>query len=157
MKFSVVYPKGKSEPWADEVVEGLIGKVNPIISISDDPLQSRKLSRSDSKYKIQIEGELILKALKDTDFVIALGEKGRKFSDSVAFSDRLVKKFDGGHKRIVFVLGGPYGLDEAVYQRAEETWSLSTLTFNHHLARVALFEQIYRGLSIWKGLPYHNA
>ena len=99
------------------------------------------------------EGQAILKELdKDKNaFVIVLSEEGKLFS-STQFAAKL-KQID---RKIVFVIGGPYGLDPAVKQRADLLWSLSPLTFTHELARLLLCEQIFRAININHGGHYHN-
>jgi 23S rRNA (pseudouridine1915-N3)-methyltransferase len=68
----------------------------------------------------------------------------------------LGRVLESGKSRLVFVIGGAYGFSDEVYARADMKWSLSALTFNHWLAQLAALEQVYRGLTILKGIPYHN-
>lgn len=102
---------------------------------------------------VQKEGLAILKELdKDKNaFVFVLSEEGKLFS-SYEFADK-INKID---RKIVFVIGGPYGLDPAVKKRADLLWSLSPLTFTHELARVLLCEQVFRATNINHGGHYHN-
>ncbi len=99
------------------------------------------------------EGEKILRLLKEGGYSIALDEKGDLIT-SVEFSRELEKVFIEG-KEPVFILGGIKGLSEKVKRRAFQVWSFSRLTFTHELARVILFEQIYRAFKIMRGEPYH--
>lgn len=101
------------------------------------------------------EGEMILEQLQATDLVVLLDEKGRQYT-SVEFSDFLAQKMLGGVKRLVFVIGGPYGFSEAVYRRANDKLSLSRMTFSHQMVRMIFAEQIYRAMTILKGEPYHH-
>ena len=100
------------------------------------------------------EGELILQKLQPSDTVVLLDEHGKQFR-SVEFADWLQKKQNTA-RRLVFVIGGPYGFSEAVYARANEQISLSKMTFSHQMVRLLFVEQIYRACTIIKGEPYHH-
>jgi 23S rRNA (pseudouridine1915-N3)-methyltransferase len=101
------------------------------------------------------EGELITGRLEGTDTVVLLDERGVEYS-SREFSGFLARKMQEGVKRLVFVIGGPYGFSERVYERAGARVSLSRMTFSHQMARVIFAEQLYRAMTIWKGEPYHH-
>ena len=97
----------------------------------------------------------ILKQLQTSDFVILLDENGKQF-DSVQFSDLLQKKMNSGIKRLVFVIGGPYGFSSELYQKANQKISLSKMTFSHQMVRPFFVEQLYRAFSILNNEPYHH-
>ena len=101
------------------------------------------------------EGEMILKSLNSTDQVILLDEQGKEYS-SVQFSILLEKKMIASVQQLVFIIGGPYGFDEAVYQRANGKISLSKMTFSHQMIRLFFAEQLYRAYTIIKNEPYHH-
>jgi len=101
------------------------------------------------------EADLILKQIEPTDKVVLLDEKGKQFT-SVAFSEYISKKLMATHKRMIFVVGGPYGFSERVYQRANNKISLSAMTFSHQMIRLIFVEQLYRAMTILKGEPYHH-
>jgi len=101
------------------------------------------------------EAELILKKLNVTDHVVLLDEKGLEFS-SVQFADYLNKKAIGSVQSMVFIIGGPYGFDASVYQRANAQLALSRMTFSHQMVRLFFVEQLYRAYTIIKGEPYHH-
>ena len=122
------------------------------MKVLPDVKNAKNLSENLQKEK---EAELILEQLVPTDWVVVLDEKGKQFT-SVEFSDYLAQKMLGGIKRLVFVVGGPYGFAPAVYQRANEKISLSKMTFSHQVVRLIFVEQIYRGMTILKGEPYHH-
>lgn len=113
---------------------------------------TKSLSEIEQKEK---EGELILKQLDNTDELILLDEKGKLFS-SVEFSTFISKKMLSSQKRIVFVVGGPYGFSPKLYNRANGLISLSKMTFSHQMIRVIFVEQLYRAFTILKGEPYHH-
>ena len=100
------------------------------------------------------EGELILKQLLPSDTVVLLDEHGRELR-SVEFARWMEQKRNTA-RRLVFVIGGPYGFSPAVYARANEQVSLSKMTFSHQMVRLVFTEQVYRACTIIKGEPYHH-
>lgn len=113
---------------------------------------TKNLSEAQQKSR---EGELILKHTVNTDTVILLDEKGKKYT-SVLFANYLNKQMIGSVQHMIFVVGGPYGFDESVYKRANGSISLSDMTFSHQMVRLFFVEQLYRAFSILKGEPYHH-
>ncbi|MDQ5893498.1 MAG: rRNA (pseudouridine1915-N3)-methyltransferase [Patescibacteria group bacterium] len=104
---------------------------------------------------IKEEGEKIVKAIPEKSFLVILDEKGKQLT-SPGFSDFLNKRLNESTKNLVFVIGGAYGISDAVKEKAQFTWSLSTLVFPHELVRSILAEQMYRGFSILRGEKYHH-
>ena len=102
----------------------------------------------------QAEGELILRAVAQSADLVLLDEHGKEFR-SIEFADYIQKKMSSG-RDVVFVVGGPYGFSEAVYQRANGKISLSKMTFSHQMVRLFFVEQIYRAMTILRGEPYHH-
>lgn len=102
-----------------------------------------------------IEAEAILKKIKPSDYVVLLDEKGSEYT-SVQFASYIQKQFNSGSQGLVFVIGGPYGFSNEVYQRANDQLALSKLTFSHQMVRMFFIEQLYRGLTILKNEPYHH-
>ena len=121
-----------------------------VVTISE--LKNTK-SLSEEQQK-QAEGELILKQLQPSDTVVLLDEHGRQYR-SIDFARWLEQKQQNA-RRLVFVIGGPYGFSPAVYSRANEQLSLSLMTFSHQMIRLTFTEQIYRACTIIKGEPYHH-
>jgi 23S rRNA (pseudouridine1915-N3)-methyltransferase len=113
---------------------------------------TKALTQDQQKAK---EAELILKKVSPTDFVILLDEKGMELSSS-QFAAYLNKKAISSTASIIFVIGGPYGFDTTVYQRANDKLSLSRMTFSHQMVRLFFVEQLYRAYTIIKGEPYHH-
>lgn len=101
------------------------------------------------------EGQLILKSLKEGDWLVLLDEGGKEFR-SVELADYFHRRQSSVAKRMVMVIGGPYGFSESVYAIAKEKLSLSKLTFSHQMVRLFLTEQIYRAMTILRGEPYHH-
>ena len=102
----------------------------------------------------QKEGELILKKLQESDEVILLDEKGSEYT-SVKFANFMEKKLSA-NKRIVFVIGGPFGFSPEMYNRANATLSFSKMTFSHQIIRIIFAEQLYRCFTIIRGEGYHH-
>ena len=102
----------------------------------------------------QLEGEMILKALSPTAYVMLLDEHGKEYR-SIEFADWLQKIMTAG-RDITFVVGGPYGFSPDVYGRANGKISLSQMTFSHQMVRLIFVEQIYRAMTILRGEPYHH-
>ena len=100
------------------------------------------------------EGDLILQKVSQSDKLVLLDEHGKEFR-SVEFASWLERQQQQGRK-LVFVIGGPYGFSDAVYKRADEKLSLSKMTFSHQMVRLVFTEQIYRACTIIKGEPYHH-
>ena len=117
-----------------------------------DLKKTKNLSEDQQKTK---EGELILKKLAPTDILILFDEKGKNFS-SVEFANYLQKKMNSGIKQLVFVIGGPYGFSDEVYQKATGKISLSKMTFSHQMVRLFITEQVYRAFTILRNEPYHH-
>lgn len=101
------------------------------------------------------EGELILRQLQSSDHLVLLDEHGKTFR-SIDFADWIQKKQNTVSKRLVFVIGGPYGFSPEVYARANEKISLSPMTFSHQMVRLIFVEQLYRAYTILNGEPYHH-
>jgi 23S rRNA (pseudouridine1915-N3)-methyltransferase len=116
------------------------------------PKNAGLLSETDLKKR---EGEMILSLLKDDDYLIALDEKGKELT-SEALSNFLQQRANESTKQIIFLIGGAFGLDEAVLKKAKFKWSLSQLTFPHQLVRLILAEQVYRACTILRNEKYHH-
>ena len=100
------------------------------------------------------EGKIILKHLKESDCVVILDSQGKEFS-SVEFSEELQRWIFRG-KKLVFIIGGSYGISSEVYKRADFKLSLSRMTFSHQMARLFFLEQLYRAHTILNNEPYHH-
>lgn len=116
------------------------------------PKNAGMLSEMDLKKK---EGELILEWLSKDDYLVLLDERGKQFS-SEALATFIQARANESTKQLVFLIGGAFGVDEAVAQRANYKWSLSQLVFPHQLVRLLLAEQVYRACTILKNEKYHH-
>ncbi len=117
-----------------------------------DVKNTKNLSEKEQK---SLEGEALLNRIRQGDHVVLLDDKGKQYS-SVEFSRFMEKKAHSVSKRLVFVIGGPYGFPDDVYRRANEKLSLSRMTFTHQMVRLVFVEQLYRAMTILNGEPYHH-
>ena len=117
------------------------------------PKNSGMLSEADLKKK---EGEIILNWLQKDDYLIALDERGKQLK-SESLAEFIMKRTNESKKNLVFLIGGAYGIDEAVMKRADFKWSLSQLVFPHQLVRLILAEQVYRACTILRNEKYHHS
>ncbi len=156
MKLVLLYVSGAREEYGDLAEAVFAAKIKPIVQFEIQAIKAQSAARAQSQEKKKTESEKLLGALKSDDYVVAFDEGGKVAKDSREFSKWLVRAIESGKKRVVFIIGGPFGLEESVRKRSDLILSLSALTFNHHVAKVVVLEQIYRGLAIWRNLPYHN-
>lgn len=113
---------------------------------------TRNLSMDQQKEK---EGELICKVFRPSDVIVLLDEYGKEMR-SLDFAYWMEKKLANVNTRLVFVIGGPYGFSQKVYQAAHEKISMSKMTFSHQMVRLIFVEQLYRSMTILNGGPYHH-
>ena len=135
----------------DEYVERILHYLPFSITVIPELKNTRSLSEEQQKGR---EGELILQRVLAGDLLVLLDEHGKEFR-SIEFADWLQRK-QSTVRRLIFVIGGPYGFSNAVYERANEKVSLSRMTFSHQLVRLLFVEQLYRACTIIKGEPYHH-
>jgi 23S rRNA (pseudouridine1915-N3)-methyltransferase len=117
-----------------------------------DIRNTRNLSFNQMKEK---EGDTILKYIRADDWVVLLDERGKEYTSS-AFAGYIEKKMLASPKRLVFIIGGPYGFPDKIYAAACEKISLSKMTFSHQLVRLIFAEQLYRVMTILNNQPYHH-
>ncbi len=136
----------------EEYTNRLVHYIPFEMQVIPDIKNVKNLSEEQQKEK---EGELILKGLQPGDYLVLLDDKGKEFT-SKEFAKYMEKKMQSVPRRLVFVVGGPYGFSEAVYKAAAEKISLSRLTFSHQMIRLIFVEQIYRAMTILNNEPYHH-
>lgn len=122
------------------------------MQVIPDIKNTKSLSVDQQKEK---EAELILKGLQAGDYIVLLDEKGKEYS-SIQFASYIEKKTHTVSKRLVFIIGGPYGFSEKVYEEANEKLTLSRMTFSHQMVRLIFVEQLYRAMTILNNEPYHH-
>ena len=131
---------------------GRIGHYMPFeLSVIPELKNTKSLSEDQQRER---EGELILRKVQSGDTLVLLDERGSEY-DSVGFACWLERQ-QFQCKRLLFVIGGPYGFSPSVYGRADGKLSLSKMTFSHQMVRLLFTEQLYRACTIIKGDPYHH-
>lgn len=142
--------------WVREGLETYSSRLSHYVPFSVCEIPELKNTSALTRTQIkEREGELILKAIKPTDRVILLDERGKEYR-SVEFAEEIRRLSLAGGKDIVFVIGGAYGFSEAVYARSVGKIPLSRMTFSHQMVRTIFTEQLYRAFTIIKGEPYHH-
>lgn len=151
MKISIITVGKKHDPELAGAIEEFSAR------LSKYHLLEWKVVPSDGGERSTLEeGRAILSAVSDKDYVVALDEGGAQLS-SEELADFLQKRLNGSVQRLVFIIGGAYGLHEDVLSRAQAVISLSRLTFPHMLVRLILVEQLYRACTILQGSKYHHS
>jgi 23S rRNA (pseudouridine1915-N3)-methyltransferase len=145
------------ESYAKSGIEEFTKRVNHYFKtewiLIPTPKNTGMLSELDLKKK---EGAIILDWLGPDDYLVLLDERGKNIT-SIELATFLQKKADIGTKKLVFLIGGAFGVDPTVQQRAQFIWSLSKLVFPHQLVRLLLAEQLYRAGTILKNEKYHHS
>lgn len=156
MKFSLLVvgktATGYLKQGIDEYVNRLSHYISFDIQYIADAKNTKKLTEAQQK---QVEGESILQRFEVSDYVVLLDEHGKEYT-SMEFSTYVQKRMSSGARRIVFVVGGPYGFSDDVYKRANDKLSLSKMTFSHEMIRLIFTEQLYRACTILNHEPYHH-
>lgn len=138
-----------------EGMDDYVKRINHYLSFScvviPELKNTKKLTEAQQK---TAEGELILKKIASDDYLVLLDEHGKELR-SIEFATWMEKK-QHNTRKLVFVVGGPYGFSDEVYQRCNEKISLSKMTFSHQMIRLIFTEQMYRACTIIKGEPYHH-
>ena len=148
---------GKShEPYVKQGIQDFTDRISRYFSVDWNiipvPKNAGMMSEMDLKKK---EGEMILEWLRKDQYLIALDQRGKQIT-SEKLAAFLEARANERIKSLVFVIGGAFGLDDAVLQRANLKWSLSQLTFPHQLVRLILAEQVYRACTIIRNEKYHH-
>lgn len=140
------------EAITQEYIERIRHYIPFTVEVIPELKNTKGLSQDEQKKR---EGELIQKNLQPGDYVVLLDEHGSERS-SMDFASWMQKKMAAGPKRLVFIVGGPYGFSDAIHQKGNEEISLSRMTLSHQMIRMFIVEQIYRAMTILNGEPYHH-
>ncbi len=136
-------------------IDDYVGRINHYMPFSMTVIPELKNTKGiTTEQQKTMEGELIMKRLQPSDNVVLLDERGKELT-SKQMAAWLEQKQQTA-RRLVFVVGGPYGFSQEVYDRANEMISLSRMTFSHQMVRLIFTEQLYRACTIIKGEPYHH-
>lgn len=156
MKFTLLVVGRTVEKHYITAIEDYVSRTKHFIPFDMEVIpelkNTKNLSMDQQKEK---EGELFLKALQPGDLVVLLDEHGKEFR-SIEFADWVEKKMHTVNKRLIFIIGGPYGFSPKVYEAAHEKISLSKMTFSHQMIRLIFVEQLYRAMTILNNNPYHH-
>jgi len=153
--FRIISVGRPPKDWRNEAFLHYRKLISPFAKLEEVFVKEQKTAaNTDIDYALKRETDRILKVVSPSSYMIALDKSGLSYS-----TEELAKHFNGlfqRHSKFDFVIGGPFGLHRELFTRADETISLSSLTYAHDLARVVLAEQLYRLLSILNNLPYHK-
>ena len=157
MKLTLLCIGKLSAAWIQDGAGDYSGRIRHYLPLAIEELKEIKAGgkKADVQQIRQREGESLLHKVPASAFTIALDEQGKSV-DSETLSRFIGKHMLDGTQELVFLIGGAYGLSEAVKQRANMTLSLSAMTLTHQMARLLLLEQIYRAMTILRKEPYHN-
>jgi 23S rRNA (pseudouridine1915-N3)-methyltransferase len=155
MKLVLLNISSKREVWLEEAKEIYQEKIARMIGFQIDELRSVKIERDDATKKKKLESQNICAFLKSDDYVILFDEKGQTMN-SLQFAKFLEQQLGSAKKRMVFIVGGAFGVDETVKTKAQKIIAISSFTLNHRVAFLLALEQIYRAFTIMKRMPYHN-
>ncbi len=156
MKLKLFIFETKAPEWVEIARQEYTAKLKGFQPFEIHLLKSPSADRENAEVKKKKEAEILLRQIDEKDLLILFDEAGEEFRSSEEFAKHLSRHLESGKARIAFCIGGPYGFDASVTARSQAQWSLSKLTLNHWVAQVTALEQIFRGLTIIKGIPYHN-
>jgi len=136
----------------NEYTKRLVHYIPFEVQVIPDIKNTKNLSEGQQK---EAETDLILKNIQPTDHIVLLDEKGKEYT-SKQFASYMEKKSHSVTKRLVFIIGGPYGFSQRIYDKAHEKLTLSRMTFTHQMVRLVFVEQLYRAMTIINNEPYHH-
>ena len=142
------------EPYVKPGIEDFTRRISRYYQVEWLILPPPKTSATSAIQKKK-EAETVLAQLTKNDYLIALDERGRQMT-SEGLAQFIQDRANDSNKNLIFLIGGPYGLDEAILTRADNRWSLSQLTLPHQLVRLLLAEQLYRACTILRNEKYHH-
>ncbi len=156
MKIMLIQVGKTNEKYLEEGIGNYVNRLKHYSDFSIVTLPELKNAKSLSiEQQKEKDTETILKSLEPNDEIILLDEKGKEFT-STEFASYMEKKMASTRKRIVFVIGGPFGFSQKIYGMAHGKISISRMTFSHQMIRLLFVEQLYRAFTIIKGEHYHH-
>lgn len=153
MRISVISVGKIKDKGVRKLSEDYRGRLSHHLKAVD--LDVSKVKRGDSLRIRKEEGEALLQALPEGALVVAMTEEGKKLS-SYKLAEEMQRWLGDGVQDVAFLVGGAHGLSEEVKKSAHLSLSLSAMTFPHDIARMLLWEQLYRAMTILRGEPYHK-
>lgn len=156
MEICVISVGKISSTWIQEGIRLFESRIGKYVKYSAIIIPDIRNSKTFTKEILkEEEGKIILNHISTSDYVVLMDEKGNEFT-SRDFSSWIQKQMNAARKRLVLVIGGPFGFSNSVYERADYKLALSKMTLTHEMAKLFLSEQIYRAMTILKGEPYHH-
>ncbi|WP_295732284.1 23S rRNA (pseudouridine(1915)-N(3))-methyltransferase RlmH [uncultured Muribaculum sp.] len=156
MKIELIVVGKTNTPYLREGIERYVKRLVHYVPYEIRTIGDIKTTKAmTSERQKEMEGELILQQFQSGDRVVLLDERGREMT-SRRFAEYIDRAMNTVSKRLLFVVGGPYGFSQKVYDRADGMLSLSQMTFSHEMIRLFFTEQVYRAMTILRGEPYHH-
>ena len=156
MKLTLIAIGKTDDRLVSQLIDDYLKRINFYIPLEMRTIPDIKKGKKVSEKEQMIwEGESIRKCLHPSDYIVLLDDKGKQFS-SVKFAKYIEKKMVAISKRMVFIIGGPYGFSEEIEKISNEKISLSKMTFTHQMVRLLFTEQLYRAMTILNNEPYHH-
>jgi len=145
---------GKNESYASEAIELFAKRIQRYLPFEVKYFQEVRKGNLPEQIKAA-ESRLILSKLEQKDYLIILDERGKEIS-SRKFAELIHSLMTGSSKKVIFLIGGAYGVEDTLRARANLLLSISKMTLSHQVARIAFSEQLYRALTIINREPYHH-
>ncbi len=157
MKVVLLFLGKTTDDYARQALKVYQERLGHYLNLQIEEVPDLKSTKSLSEAQVKArEAEAVLAWVKPENQVVLLDERGLE-QTSAQFATWMQKKMNSGLRSLVFVVGGPYGFDDSVYEAVKERLSLSRMTFSHQMVRVFFIEQLYRAMTILHGEPYHHA
>jgi 23S rRNA (pseudouridine1915-N3)-methyltransferase len=156
MKIALLLNGKTTDKNISDLIDLYTGRIKKYASFELVTLPDLKNTRNMPVHEQKLrEGKKIIQTISDDDYIVILDERGKEFR-TVEFAAFLEKTFLASGRRVVIIIGGPWGFSDEIYERADFRLSLSKMTFPHQLIRILFLEQLYRSFTIMKGEPYHH-
>lgn len=156
MKIKLIVVGSTDDGYVRKGVEEYVKRLKHYIQFETIVINDVKTGKkTNENIQKQLESELIITKLEKSDYIILLDEKGQEYN-SVEFSNFIQKRMNSG-MNIVFIIGGPFGFSDTLYELANSKIALSRLTFSHQMIRLFFTEQLYRAFTILRGEKYHHS
>jgi 23S rRNA (pseudouridine1915-N3)-methyltransferase len=155
MKIELIAIHPTQESWLKAELNSYVNRINHYNTFEYRDIKLPKPKSRNESNMLQTEGEALLSKTQKSDYLILLDEKGKQFT-SLEFSGFMQTRFNSGHKKMIFAIGGAYGFSPEVYARANQLLALSKMTYTHQMVRLVFVEQLYRAFTILNNGPYHH-
>lgn len=155
MKIKLLVVGKTDEAYLQSGIDKYLDRLKHYVSFEIITIKDVKLGKKQNiELQKEEEANVILEKINSNDYLIILDEKGKEYSSS-NFSDYIQKRINAG-QNLIFLIGGPFGFSQRIYNRANDKLALSQLTFSHQMVRLFFIEQVYRAFTILRGEKYHH-